>query len=283
MTEASVSALWLYPVKSLAGIHLTSATLTQAGLLGDREWMIVDEQGAFVTQRKLPLLATIQTSYTGSGELRLTAVDGQSIDVPEPTEQYISVRVWSDECAAAPAAKEVNQWLTQAMGSTAPLTLVRFAKQRPRPTDHQRFGPFTTHFADAAPLLVASETSLQALNTHLLSQAQPPVDMRRFRPNIVIDGLPAFAEHHCTTLKDDESGVEIALKDHCQRCSIITVDQSTGEPSRDTAPFKQLAQINSMPGKPKAPAFGVNSVLLAGEGVTIRVGDRFQVPALAAV
>lgn len=279
---ACVSALWLYPVKSLAGIRLPSAKLTQAGLFGDREWMVVDQHGAFVSQRKLPLLATVQASYSRLWELRLIAADGQSIEVPEPEGKCINVRIWRDDCFALPAAKEVNQWLTQAVASATPLTLVRFAKQHPRATDAQRFGFFTTHFADAAPLLVTSETSLQALNTHLLSQAQAPVDMRRFRPNIVISGLPAFAEHRCTSLKSGSTHIEIALKDHCQRCSIITVDQTTGEPSHDTAPLRELAQINNMPGKPKAPAFGVNSVLLAGEGKTIRVGDEFEVLGLAA-
>lgn len=276
MTSVLISALWLYPIKSLAGIEVHSATLTQAGLRGDREWMIVDEDGLFVSQRKLPYLATIHPSYTSAGTLQLSDANASRIDVPEPEGDTIQVRIWRDECAGIPASPHINQWLTTAARSPAPLTLVRFDKHSPRPVDQQRFGLFTTHFADAAPLLVANEASLQALNAHLQAQAHLPVDMRRFRPNIVIDGLPPFAEHQHKRMCG-EAYIEIALKDHCQRCSIITIDQTTGEPSRDASPFKQLAQLNSMPGKAKAPAFGVNSVLTAGEGQRVRCGDRFEV------
>lgn len=277
MTTVTLSALWIYPVKSLAGIALAEATITQAGLLGDREWMIIDEQGTFVTQRKLPRLATIKTRLSDSGTLQLTAAEMGSIRVPIPQGDAVRARVWRDECLGVPASPEVNQWLSQAAASSAPLTLVYFAKQHRRPVDAQRFGAFTTHFADAAPFLVANDTSLQALNTHLLGLKLPQVDMRRFRPNIVIQGLSAFHEHQYSHLKHERSEVRLSLIDHCQRCSIITVNQTTGESSRDTSPFPQLAQINSMPGKPKAPAFGVNAVLLSGDGLTIRCGDHFTV------
>lgn len=276
MTVVTLSELWIYPVKSLAGIAVSEATITQAGLRGDREWMIIDEQGAFVSQRKLPRLATVKTSLGDCGTLQCTAAAMGSITVPIPQGDPVRVRVWRDECLGLPASKEVNQWLSQAAASTAPLTLVHFAKQHRRAVDPQRFGPFTTHFADAAPFLVANDNSLQALNTHLLGLQLPPVDTRRFRPNIVIQGLPAFQEHQYSRLRKNHSDVSFGLIDHCQRCSVITVDQTTGEFSRDTSPFPQLAQINSMPGKPKAPAFGVNAVLLAGNDLTLRCGDNFE-------
>lgn len=282
MAAITVSALWIYPVKSLAGVALHAATLTHAGLRGDREWMIVDAQDAFITQRKLPRLATIKTHLAESDALRLTSADGDSVDVPQPEGAPVKVRVWRDDCLGLAADKEINQWLTHAAASTTPLTLVHFLKQQPRALDAERFGPFTTHFADAAPYLVANNASLQALNAHLASQALPPVDMRRFRPNIVIDGLSAFHEHQYTHLQSRSGNIAIILKDHCQRCSIITVDQTTGEPSSGALPFKQLAQINSMPGNAKAPAFGVNAVLLSGEGMAIRCGDRLTLGRLPA-
>lgn len=277
MAAVTVSALWIYPVKSLAGVALHAATLTQAGLLGDREWMIVDAQGSFMTQRKLPRLATIKTHLTHSGALRLTSADGESVDVPRPQGEPVRVRVWRDDCLGLVATKAVNHWLTRAAASTTPLTLVHFFKPQPRAADEERFGPSSIHFADAAPYLVANNASLQALNAHLASQALTPVDMRRFRPNIVLDGLPAFCEHQCTHLQSRGGDIDIILKDPCQRCSIITVNQTTGEPSSGASPFKQLAQINSMPGNVKAPAFGVNAMLRSGESMKMRCGDRLTI------
>lgn len=277
MTQVRISALWLYPVKSLAGCQVSSAVIGATGIKGDRQWMLVDEQGLFVSQRKLPLLATIAPSFSPTGVLQLTDANGNTIAVAPPNGEPQPVRIWRDDCFGKVANEEVNQWLTQAAGSPAPLTLVEFDYGHSRPTDTQRFGPYSTYFADAAPLLVANNAALIALNEHLHKQGRAAVDMRRFRPNIVVEGLAAFAEHNYSQLQHSTLPITIALRDHCQRCSVITVDQTTGIPSKDTSPFRELAQINSMPGKPKAPAFGVNSVLLEGDGERIACGDVLEV------
>src|SRR5688572_13292605 len=87
MMTATIEQLWIYPVKSLAGISVLTATLETAGLAGDREWMIVDGDGLFLSQRKLPRLATIKTEFQNgqitllhprSGELPLTPPDGDA-------------------------------------------------------------------------------------------------------------------------------------------------------------------------------------------------------------
>ncbi|MCR6650818.1 MAG: MOSC domain-containing protein [Cellvibrionaceae bacterium] len=100
--------------------------------------------------------------------------------------------------------------------------------------------------------------------------------MLRFRPNVVFSGLPAFAEHQYQSLRSENGDTVLGLKDHCQRCAVITVDQKTGIASPTQHPFAALAQLNSMPGKPKAPVFGVNTVLVAGNGSEIRCGDQWQ-------
>lgn len=279
--QVCVAELWIYPVKSLAGIPLEHAEMALTGIQGDRQWMIVDPASKFVTQRKLPKLATLRASLLAGGMLCLTDARGRSISVGVPPAASQPVHVWGDACLARPADKDVNCWLTDAVQSDIPLTLVYFDHTRPRRADNARFGNCTTYFADAAPFLVANQESLHALNGHLQSLGQLPVDMRRFRPNVVIAGLPAFAEHNVQCLSSAKNGIELALVDHCQRCSVITIDQSTGIASRDTSPFKQLAQLNSMPGKPKAPAFGVNSVLRQGAGSTLAVGDMLSARSLA--
>lgn len=276
MPPVIIEQIWIYPVKSLAGISLQSATLLPTGLAGDREWMLVDSDGVFLSQRKLPRMATIRPELQ-NGELVLSHQrDGEVVVSPTDGEPR-PVKVWNSMCSGYPARPEVNKWLQQALATDMDLQLVYFDKRQPRPTNPERFGPYHTYFSDGAPYLCANLESLRALNQHLMLAGTASVDMRRFRPNLVLSGLPPFAEHEVQSLRAAAGNAVLGLKDHCQRCAIMTVDQSTGVPSPDQHPLMALAQVNSMPGKPKAPAFGVNSVLLAGEGQEIRCGDQWLV------
>ncbi len=276
MTPVVIEQLWIYPVKSLAGIPLESATLSTAGLVGDREWMIVDGSGRFLTQRQIPKLATIRTAWV-EGKLTLSHPATGTMPVVPPAGTTVAVKIWKDDCRAVAAAAEANRWLRATLCTDEALTLVHFAKEVPRPTNPQRFGPYHTYFSDGAPYLVANLASLDALNARLTEEGKAPVDIRRFRPNLVVSGLPAFAEHALAALSRPDAAARFGLKDHCQRCSVITVDQNTGLPSPDTHPFKTLAQVNSMPANPKAPAFGVNSVLETGAGTAVRCGEQWLV------
>lgn len=269
----TIEQLWIYPVKSLAGIPLTSAVLNTAGLKSDREWMIVDADGLFLSQRKVPRMATVRAALHGDQLILNREGDGE-VTLTPPAEDAEPVKVWNSVCRGFAANEEVNQWLRQALGVQEPVKLVYFDKSQPRKTDPERFGLYHTHFADGSPYLVTNLESLSALNKHLENANTTAVDISRFRANIVISGLPAFAEHETRQLQKD--GAIIELKDRCKRCSIITIDQKTGIPSPNQHPFEALAQINSMPNKPKAPVFGVNSVLSAGAGTEIRCGQQWD-------
>jgi uncharacterized protein YcbX len=273
MTTGMITQLFIYPVKSLAGITCDKATVTARGLAGDREWMVVDDSGKFVTQRQLPAMATLAVELLDTG-IALTSQRAGRLAVTHPAldAPIRPVRVWSDTCEAQQTAPEVSQWLSEALQSEEPLHLVKFAPTFTRPGIPERFGDATTQFADAAPFLIANQSSLIALNDHLKAQGMSPVDMRHFRPNIVANGLPAFAEHEAGAFRSD-AGPAWELCDHCQRCSIITVDPDTGIRLPQAAPFKQLAAINPMPSNPKAPAFGVNARLAFGEAMSVSVGD----------
>lgn len=274
MSSVRVAALWIYPVKSLSGTYLASAQLTPAGLAGDREWMLVDHQGRFVTQRQLPQLATLDANWE-NGQLTLSH-RGQSVTVhTEETNTPCTATVWRHECAALMAPDRVNSWINRLLKPNAPMTLVRFDPSYRRTLDPERFGEAHTHFADAAPLLISNQASLETLNGRLADRQEPQVDMRRFRPNIVLSGLPAFAEHRLGSIEGED--FRIAFIDPCQRCAVITVDQSTGQRHSHGSPLRTLAALNAMPDNPKAPAFGVNSVLQAGAGRTIKVGDLVKI------
>lgn len=274
MRPVSISALCIYPVKSLAGIALESAELTREGLAGDREWMLVDDSGRFVTQRQTPQLATLSTAWENS-HLTLSQ-HGESVTIhADEACTSRSVTVWRHNCSALMAPARVNSWINERLKPDTPLTLVRFDSTHTRPLDPARFGEARTHFADAAPYLVCNQASLEALNQRLAERDEPQIDMRRFRPNIVVSGLPAFAEHQLAGLYGE--GFHLSLIDPCQRCAVITVDQSTGDRTPNGSPLRTLASLNAMPDKPKAPAFGVNSLLKKGRGKILRVGDSVKV------
>jgi hypothetical protein len=129
-------------------------------------------------------------------------------------------------------------------------------------------------FADAAPYLVASEASLEALNRELVARALRQVPMNRFRPNVVVRGLAAFQEHGVAML----SGSDYALRFRapCERCVVTTINQDTAERDPQRQPFRTLVDINPMPGNPRGPAFAENATLETGNGAMIAVGDRLQ-------
>jgi uncharacterized protein YcbX len=273
MQQLTLSGLYVYPVKSLKGIPLQEAELTGKGLLHDRRWMVVRPEGRFVTQREEPRLALVHTRLDERGATLWREGHG-SVFLPFAGEggARIQTRVWGDDCEAEDVGEEAARWLTAAVGSDTPYRLVRMAAgfQRP-PHAGARFGAGTIiDFADAAPLLVTFEASLEVLNRELQAGGHAAVPMNRFRPNLVIGGLEPFAEHGLTRLAGD--GWEISLVDRCERCLVPTVDQQTGvrDPARE--PYMTLRRINPMPGPKGGPAFGVNARVASGTGRRIAVG-----------
>jgi uncharacterized protein YcbX len=276
--DALISELTVYPVKSMKGIKLEKAVLTQKGLLHDRRWMVIRSDGRFVTQRELPRLALIQTNLHEDG-LKLSLKDHGSISVPfeEAEGEPIRTKVWKDPCEVIDEGKVVSDWISGALGNSGPFRLVRMTPgfRRPQSRSESVGEETTTHFADSAPFLVANEASLEALNRELEIRGYPPVPMNRFRPNIVIRGPRPFSEHSISELEADAFILKFCHP--CQRCVVTTINQETACKNPDWQPYKTLRDLNPMPGKPEAPAFGQNAVLRAKDRATITVGDVVKV------
>lgn len=277
MNTIRITALFVYPIKSMAGIALNDAKLTRKGLRHDRHWMVVREDGRFVTQRDIPRMALVKTRLAGSGiELSL---DGHgTITVPFKLfhGENIETAVWRVKCQATDQGDEISDWLTRALESKERLRLVRMAPEFRRPQNKPDImGEDTTvDFADAAPLLVANESSLAELNSVLENKSMLAVPMNRFRPNIVLRGLEPFAEHELAGLS--AANFQLRLRTPCERCVVTTIDQETAEKDPGGQPFKTLQDINPVPGKPKAPAFGQYATIIQGGSRTIKVGDYFE-------
>lgn len=277
MTQATVTALNVYPVKSMKAVPLQRAVLTPFGLEYDRRWMVVRDNGRFVTQREISRLALIQPRLAdGRVELSLDGTD--AIELPaEPMGEILKSAVWGDDCTVVSAGDAISDWLTDCLQSRERLHLVHMAPDFARPQNHpDRMGPDTTTvFADLAPVLVANEGSLAALNDELRTRALAPVPMNRFRPNVVVQGLDAFAEHDVGTLAGPH--YVLHLRDRCERCVVTTIDQNSGIADPQRQPFRTLADINPLPGNPRSAVFGENATLKRGAGETIAVGDRLAV------
>lgn len=271
---AEVSALTVYPVKSMKGISLNSALLEAAGLAGDRRFMVVGSDGRFITQRDMPALALIHTELLAGG-ISLSREGHGSIVLPlERTGgEIVETRVWGDSCRTIDQGRDIARWLSAAVDSAETLRIVRMAAGFTRPqTRPERLGERThTHFADSAPLLVANEASLEALNRALLRNGEAPVPMNRFRPNITVRGLDAFREHRLATLLGP--GYRLQLCHPCQRCKVTTIDQDSAQVHPHWQPYKTLAELNPMPGTKQAPAFGHNAIIDEGLGARISLGD----------
>jgi len=278
----TVTGLYIYPVKSLRGISLQRAELTPQGLryngFRDRGWMIVNAKGGFLTQRQFPQQALIHTHLTDDAlVLRRDGMEELLIphDYAGPG-TVIEAEVWRDTCTTLDEGDAAASWLQQAIGWDKPVRLVRMAPEVQRPQSNpELLGENThTHFADAAPYLVANENSLSALNKALADKGLNTVPMNRFRPNIVTDGLEAFAEHQLKTLTHSDYQLQFCYP--CERCIMTTIDQDTAEKHPAMEPFKTLVALNPMPEKKQAPAFAENGILTRGSGTNIQVGDCLE-------
>lgn len=265
-----ISSIHIYPIKSLGGIDLKEARVTERGLEYDRRWMLVDENGVFVTQRTVPTMALISCVLQKPWlKVFLKSKPENAVLIPlEPDSQLWPrlrprVEVWSQLVTAWVAPVEINLWFSEQLESN--VRLVYMPDTSRRLADGRYVPNQLVSFADGFPLLVVGQASLDDLNTRLAT----PVPMNRFRPNLVFSGGEAFEEE---TWRDFTVGnIPFRGVKPCGRCQIITTDQETAE--RSAEPLKTLATFKK---RGNSVIFGQN-VVWAGEGEAIvYVGDPIR-------
>jgi len=273
---ARIARLFVYPVKSCAGIALDEAVLTETGLDLDRAWMVVDEQGEFVSQRELPRMALVQPQLK-THEVVLRAPGMLALHLAIDTvEEPVRVRVWKDEVAAYDMGAIAAQWFSDFLG--AKLRLVRFDPEHRRLSNLQWTGGVEApnQFSDGYPVLVTSEASMPGLNERLAAAGRGPVGMERFRPNIVLEGIDAHDEDRLDELRIEtaDGPVRLKLVKPCPRCPIPNVDPATGEthPAVSDAlqAYRRDDRVNG------AVTFGMNAIVLEGDGRVLRAGQQVQ-------
>jgi uncharacterized protein YcbX len=276
--QATIARLFVYPIKSCAGVELPEALLTETGLEFDRAWMVVDAEGEFVTQRELPRMALIRPQMKHS-EMILRAPGMLALHIAfDRVEQPVRVRVWQDEVAAYDMGDIAAQWFSDFLsqpGRPQKLRLVRFDPEHKRLSSLKWTGGVEAQnqFADGFPLLVASEGSLAELNARLVAQGHAAVGIERFRPNIVLAGLEAHDEDRVELLhvRTDEGEARLQPVKPCSRCPIPDIDPATAESSPEVGDM--LRTYRADPRVDGAITFGMNAIVLQGIEHMLRRGQ----------
>lgn len=262
----TLTALHLFPLKSCAPLSPMEAEVEARGLAGDRRWMVVDENGRFLTARKLPRMVLLRAQVSVDG-LHIEAPDMPALIVRAQADVSArrEVEVWGSLVSARMAEPEADAWISTYLGMPAAFVHMDESALRPVNPDYSQPGDLVS-FADGYPLLLISQAALDALNAKLVT----PVPMLRFRPNLVVDGVAAHAEDGWKRVRI--GGIEFDVAKPCIRCVFTTLEFERGEFSADGEPLRTLLTYRRTP---KGVSFGQN-LIPRGTG-TLRVGDAVEV------
>lgn len=282
MASLYISELFIHPLKSTQGISVAKIAMSRMGVVNDRRWMLINEQGQFLTQRQYRDMALIRAALCDkqgnealdiaceAEVLRFSAPAMTDLRVVIPIAKPTSLRtvqIWNDTCQALDGGQTAADWfsgylkipvrLVYMPDTTYRLVESAFAKDKQ-----------SVNFADGFPLMMIGQGSLDDLNTRLTTS----VTMHRFRPNIVIAGASPFAEDNWLTLKihTEKAKLEFQLVKPCSRCVIPGINPDTGEYQVEV--LRALSTYRKKQGK---IYFGQN--LLGPSTGTIRVGDKVEV------
>jgi uncharacterized protein YcbX len=272
--SGTIARLFVYPVKSCAGIEVQQALLTDTGLDLDRAWMVVDAEGMFVTQRTLPRMALIRPQLKGD-EMVLRAPGMLALHVAiDAVEAPATVTVWRDTVPAWDMGAVAAQWFTDFLGQ--PCRLVRFDPEYRRLSSMEWTGGVEApnQFADGFPLLLASQASMDELNVRLQAAGHAAAGIERFRPNVALAGVDAHDEDRVDLVRVDAQEGEIHLQPvkPCSRCPIPDIDPATAESNPSVGDtLRTYRKDQRLDG---AITFGMNAIVRQGAGQMLRVGQR---------
>jgi uncharacterized protein YcbX len=257
-----IADLVIYPVKSCRGIHLREMTFDALGPSWDRRFMVVDAAGRFITQRQRRELGLVHVELTRD-TLRLSRSGAAVLDVPlegraEPTD----VTVWRFSGRADDQGSEAAAWFSDLLEEPCRLVRVSGATDR---TINPKYAPTPTPlgFADGYPALLIGEASLDDLS----ARVGQPLEMSRFRPNVVVRGAPAYAEDNWASL--EAGSVTLDIVKPCDRCVVTTIAPGTLETSKE--PLRTLAGYRNTE---QGVVFGQNCIHRAPGSIS--VGDVVQ-------
>lgn len=257
----SIKSIHIYPIKSLGGISVESAKTSSRGFEHDRAWMLVDDEGHFLTQREHSDMVLFRCGMSTTGFV-INHID-DSLEVPFSASggESIQARIWSSTVQVLEPSESMSTWFSERLNRSCHLVYMPETSTR---RVNPEFADAITALTDGYPYLIANESSLVDLNSKL----DVSVPMNRFRPNIVVNGLDPWEEDELIWYKSDEL-VFKSVKP-CSRCVVVTTDQDSGvrskEPLRTLSSFRKVGNhVN----------FGINAIC-ADQG-TLRTGEMISV------
>lgn len=252
-----VKNLYYYPLKAAKPIEVETLEVGTYGPLDDRRWMVINKSDRFVSSRTQPAMSQLvirkeQEDYylsaAGMEEIKLSQKPvGSDVDIP----------VWKDLVTVTVVSELLNEWISTYLGEESRIVTMgchyhRTKRERP------------VSLADGYPFLITYEESLKELNNKL----ERPLEMLRFRPNIVLSGGDAASEFSIQQL--GICNIQFNLVKPCERCVVINVDPQTGIKGRE--PLQTLSGYRKIEGK---IIFGMNA--LHDQQGHISVGDSVNI------
>jgi uncharacterized protein len=270
--EYRLASIHIHPMKAARAVDLEESLVEPCGLAGDRRWLLVDENGRFVSQREEPSLARVQVRYgPPAGTISVSAAGHPRRRIAAPAEgrgaEMLKVTVWSSTVPAAAAGPAADAWFRAYLGRTVRLVYLDDPARRPVDPEFCQEGDVVS-FADGYPLLLTSAGSLAELGRWLAEDGELPVPMTRFRPSVVVAGAPPWAEDRWRRIRIGPVPFRVAKP--CGRCVVTTTDQVTGE--RGSQPLKILGRRRRLG---QQLVFGQN--LIPDAPGVIRVGDPVEI------
>jgi uncharacterized protein YcbX len=263
MSKIFISEIYIYPIKSLGGIKLKSSDFEERGLQYDRRYMLVNNDNKFITQREFSQMSLISVEISDNSLICNVPNQNKLIIPLNPdTKENITVNVWRSFCNAQVYSKEINEWFSNFLKTEVKLVYMPDSTKREVNPDYSIKNDIVS-FADGYPFLLASQTSLDDLNSKL----DKKIDMNRFRPNFVINGADAFIEDSYKNITIGKNKFFIVKP--CERCVITTIEQTTGI-SDGKEPLKTLSTYRKINNK---IIFGQNLIPEKSFG-TVNIGDE---------
>ncbi|KAL3478084.1 hypothetical protein BJX99DRAFT_114443 [Aspergillus californicus] len=307
---STITSLRVYPIKSCRGFEIFSTKLLTTGLDLDRRWMLVDATThVFLTIRQIPSMTRIKTGLSADGSellLSTTTPDGKEdsdvVRIPSHpdtawleshTSLATDIQIWdtvTDGHIYGPGPG-VNQLFSKFLNRDVVLVYKgptpRILKGNGDPKLLGRVQD--TNFPDVHPVLIASEASINELNSRLTASGHEEISIERFRPNIIIKGDEGpWVEDSWMTVRtgspasastgkseDSDESVTFDIVARCGRCQVPNVHPETAVKHR-TQPWDTMMNYRRVdPGLKYKPCFGMMGAPRR-EG-HLSVGMRFEV------
>lgn len=262
----TLSALYIYPIKSAGRISLDSSQIGPRGLHLDRRWMVIDESGRPLTQRECPAMRLIEVALTENG-LAVSAPNRPPLAVPwQSSGIWKQADMWGQPLGGVSVSAEASAWFSAYVGQSCDLIYMPDDEERWQPADR----PYRSQlgFADGNPFHLVSEASVSDLNRSL----GRPVDLHNFRPNLVIGGGNAYQEDFWRLIHIGDLTFEVV--ESCARCSVLNV---TAQGTRSAEPLRSMATVRR---EGQAIIFGQHLVQHASysqRSGTLHVGNALEV------